>query len=232
MCLSRNSTCDSSLKIVTWLPWENFEILIICVGASRSFPLPRAYNHYHPYLLCAPVEAQLLHSLKLLYHMHNKVYTNCSSIKLLGGLATYTQLPKLSYTHLEETRNWLRRECQTSTPEGLSAVVGWCGSQILNHCHGLVLWTLEILPLPAVICSVANSVAILRLDAGLFNPGSSVQHGWSLQTKFPPCVSVDKQTAPKHWAIRERNSVLQKRQRYKLLNSYVVITVGLEIFED
>ena len=28
------------LKVVTWLPWEKFEILIICVGTSRSFPFP------------------------------------------------------------------------------------------------------------------------------------------------------------------------------------------------
>ena len=33
------------LNLVTRLPWEKFEILIYCVGASRSFPFPFA-SHY------------------------------------------------------------------------------------------------------------------------------------------------------------------------------------------
>ena len=41
------------LKIVTRLLCEEFEISIICMGASHSFPLPHAYHHYH-ITLCAP----------------------------------------------------------------------------------------------------------------------------------------------------------------------------------
>ena len=38
------------LLLVTRLPWEKFEISIICVGASRSFPSPPPLH----YLSCAP----------------------------------------------------------------------------------------------------------------------------------------------------------------------------------
>ena len=40
------------LNLVTRLPWEKFEILIYCVGASRSFPFPFA-SHYA--LLARPI---------------------------------------------------------------------------------------------------------------------------------------------------------------------------------
>ena len=42
--------CANVLNLVMRLPWENFEILIFCVGASRSFPFPPPL-HYHYALL-------------------------------------------------------------------------------------------------------------------------------------------------------------------------------------
>ena len=38
------------LLLVIQLPWEKFEISIICVGASCSFPLPPPLHYYHTLL--------------------------------------------------------------------------------------------------------------------------------------------------------------------------------------
>ena len=43
--LAWNIECTRLLNLVTRLPWEKFEILIYCMGTSRSFPFPFA-SHY------------------------------------------------------------------------------------------------------------------------------------------------------------------------------------------